>query len=116
MRHKKTLLLNSGKLETGVFCYGQKAYSVETKLDCIEMKKAGKSNKVIMDTLSIKNAIQAKTWWQWYQNDELYRFHQLVAKQYTYGKGMKQLSEVEQLHLQVELLKKYQSLIRESTK
>ena len=51
-----------GKLETGVFCYGQKAYSVETKLACIEMKKAGKSNKVIMDTLSIKNASQAKTW------------------------------------------------------
>ena len=57
-----TLLLNSGKLETGVFCYGQKAYLVETKLACIEMKKAGKSNKVIMDTLSIKNASQAKTW------------------------------------------------------
>ncbi|MBF1717217.1 hypothetical protein GMC85_04735 [Streptococcus parasanguinis] len=54
--------MNSGKLETGVFCYGQKAYSVETKLACIEMKKAGKSNKVIMDTLSIKNASQAKTW------------------------------------------------------
>ena len=30
----------------------KKAYSVETKLACIEMKKAGKSNKVIMDTLS----------------------------------------------------------------
>ena len=29
---------------------------------------------------------------------------------------MKQLSEVEQLRLQVELLKKYQSLVRESTK
>ncbi len=25
----------------------KKAYSVETKLGCIEMKKAGKSNKVI---------------------------------------------------------------------
>ena len=25
----------------------KKAYSVETKLACIEMKKAGKSNKVI---------------------------------------------------------------------
>ena len=112
MRHKKTLLLNSGKLETGVFCYGQKAYSVETKLACIEMKKAGKSNKVIMDTLSIKNA----TWQRWYQNDELYRFQQPVGKQYTYGNGMKQLSEVEQLRLQVELLKKYQNLIRESTK
>ncbi|SSC64091.1 Protein of unknown function [Streptococcus thermophilus] len=29
---------------------------------------------------------------------------------------MKQLSEVEQLRLQVDLLKKYQSLVRESTK
>lgn len=49
----------------------KKAYSVETKLACIEMKKAGKSNKVIMDTLGIKNVSQVKTWWQWYQNDEL---------------------------------------------
>ena len=59
----------------------KKAYSVETKLACIEMKKAGKSNKVIMDTLSIKNASQAKNWLRWYQNDELYRFHQSVGKQ-----------------------------------
>ena len=36
MRHKKTLLLNSGKLDTGVFCYGQKAYSVVTNLASIE--------------------------------------------------------------------------------
>ena len=94
----------------------KKAYSVETKLACIEMKKAGKSNKVIMDTLGIKNASQVKTWWRWYQKGELYRFHQPVGKQYTYGKGMKQLSKVEQLRLQVELLKEYQSLVRKSTK
>ena len=94
----------------------KKAYSVETKLACIEMKKAGKSNTVSMDTLGIKNVSQVKTWGQWYQNDEWSRFHQPVGKQYTYGKGMKQLSEVEQLRLQVELLKKYQSLVRESTK
>ena len=86
----------------------QKAYSLETKLACIEMKKTGQSNKVIMDTLGIKNVSQVKTWWQWYYNDELFRSHQPVGKQYTYGKGMKQLSEVEQLRLQVELLKKYQ--------
>lgn len=85
----------------------KKAYSVETKLACIEMKKAGKSNKVIMETLDIKNVNQVKTWWRWYRNDELHRFHQPVGKQYTYGKGMEQLSEVEQLRLQVELLKKY---------
>ena len=85
----------------------KKAYSVETKLACIEMKKAGKSNKVIMDTLGIKNVSQVKTWWRWYRNDELHRFHQPVGKQYTYGKGMEPLSEVEQLRLQAELLKKY---------
>ncbi len=94
----------------------KKAYSVETKLACIEMKKAGKSNKVIMETLGIKNVSQVKTWWRWYRNDELHRFHQPVGKQYTYGKGMAQLSEVEQLRLQVELLKKYRSLVRSSTK
>ena len=95
---------------------GKKAYSVETKLACIEMKKPGKSNKVIMETLSIKNVSQVKTWWRWYRNDELHRFHQPVGKQYTYGKGMEQLSEAEQLRLQVELLKKYRSLVRSSTK
>ena len=94
----------------------KKAYSVETKLACIEMKKAGKSNKVIMETLGIKNVSQVKTWRRWYRNDELHRFHQPVGKQYTYGKGMEQLSEVEQLRLQVELLKKYRSLVRSSTK
>ena len=94
----------------------KKAYSVETKLACIEMKKAGKSNKVIMETLSIKNVSQVKTWWRWYRNGELHRFHQPVGEQYTYGKGMEQLSEVEQLRLQVELLKKYRSLVRSSTK
>ena len=53
----------------------KKVYSVEIKLACIEMKKAGKCNKVIMETLGIKNVSQVKTWLRWYQNDELYRFH-----------------------------------------
>ncbi|EHG14767.1 hypothetical protein HMPREF9682_00172 [Streptococcus intermedius F0395] len=56
----------------------KKAYSVETKLACIEMKKAGKSNKVIT------------------------------------VKVLEELSEVEQLRLQVQLLKKYRSLVRQS--
>ncbi|SEP72230.1 hypothetical protein SAMN05216416_0731 [Streptococcus equinus] len=94
----------------------KKAYSLETKLACIEMKKAGKSNTVIKETLGIKNESQIYTWMKWHENDELYRLHQPVGKQYTYGKGMEQLSEVEQLKLQVELLKKYRSLIRKSTK
>lgn len=94
----------------------KKAYSVETKLACIEMKRAGKSNKVIKETLGIKNKSQIYTWLKWYEKEEFHRFYQPVGKQYTYGKGMKQLSEVEQLRLQVDLLKKYRSLIRKSTK
>ena len=58
----------------------KKAYSVETKLACIEMKKAGNSNKVIT------------------------------------VKVLEELSEVEQLRLQVQLLKKYRNLVRQSTK
>ncbi|MGT2959461.1 hypothetical protein [Streptococcus caballi] len=33
----------------------KKAYLVETKLASIEMKKTGKPNKVIVETLDIKN-------------------------------------------------------------
>ncbi|VGR10301.1 helix-turn-helix domain-containing protein [Streptococcus pyogenes] len=94
----------------------KKAYSWETKLACIEMKKAGKSNRVIMETLGIKNNSQIYTWMKWYENEELYRFHQCIGKQYTYGKGLEHLSEVEQLQLQVDLLKKYRGLIRKSIK
>ena len=53
----------------------KKVYSVEIKLTHIEMKKAGKSNKVIMEALGIKNVSQVKTWWCWYRNDELHCFH-----------------------------------------
>ena len=35
----------------------KKAYSVETKLACIEMKKVGKSNKVIMDAPSVSKML-----------------------------------------------------------
>lgn len=94
----------------------KKAYSWETKLACIDMKKAGKSNRVIIETLGIKNNSQIYTWMKWYENEELYRFHQGVGKQYTYGKGLEHLSEVEQLQLQVDLLKKYRGLIRKSIK
>ena len=89
----------------------KKAYSLETKLACIDMKKAGKSNKVIMETLGIKNDSQIDTWTKWYENEELHRFHQPVGKQYTDGKGIEQLSEVAQLRLQVEGLKKYRRLL-----
>lgn len=74
----------------------KKACSLEIKSACIEMKKAGKSNKIIMETLGIKNDRQIYVWMRWYENEELLHFHQPVGKQYAYGKGLEQLSGVEQ--------------------
>ena len=91
----------------------KKTYSVETKLACIEMKKAGKSNKVIKRRWELNDS-QIYTWMRWHKNEELHRFHPPVGKQDSYGKGLEELSEVEQLRLQVQLLKKYRSLVRQS--
>ncbi|VEI34528.1 Uncharacterised protein [Listeria grayi] len=95
------------------------AYSLETKRKAMEMKAAGKTNQEIMLELNIKNRSQVKTWWRWYQNGEIYRFHGQVGKQYTYGKGLEHLSEVERLKLQLKqkeaeiaVLKKYKELER----
>lgn len=61
------------------------------------MKKASNSNQVIMATLGIKNGSRVKTLLRCFQNDGLYGFHQPVGKQYTYGKAMAELPELEQL-------------------
>ena len=68
-----------------------------------------------MDTLSIKNASQAKTWLHGIRMMNCTFSTNPWGKQYTYGNRMKQLSEVEQLRLQVELLKKVSGLVRKST-
>ena len=92
------------------------SYSVETKYKTVEMK-AGFSTKEIMEELNIRNRTQVETWWRWYRNGESYRFSQHVGKQYTYGKGLEELSEVEQLKLEnkrkdieLDILKKYKAL------
>ena len=51
---------------------------------------------------------------------ESYRFSQQVGKQYTYGKGLEELSEVEQLKLEkkryrIGYFKKYKALERKCT-
>lgn len=95
------------------------SYSLETKYKTIEMKKAGYTIKEIMETLNIRNRTQVKTWWRWYRNGETYRFSQQVGKQYAYGKGPEELSEVEELKLEnnrkdieIDILKKYKELER----
>ena len=42
---------------------------------------------------------------KWYRTDQTYRFQQPVGKQYSYGKGPKELSELEQLRLENKHLK-----------
>ncbi|KLA27726.1 transposase-like protein [Bacillus sp. RC251] len=80
-------------------------YPEETKWKVIEMKKDGYSNRTIMEKLGIKNVSQIKTWMKWYRTDQTYRFQQPVGKQYSYGKGPKELSELEQLRLENKHLK-----------
>ncbi|MCG1086332.1 IS3 family transposase [Staphylococcus epidermidis] len=96
------------------------SYSVETKYKAVEMKAAGFSTKEIMKELNIKNRTQVKTWWRWYRNGESYRFSQHVGKQYTYGKGLEELSEVERLKLEnkrkdieLDIFKKVQGIGKE---
>lgn len=95
------------------------AYSAETKWKCIEMKQAGCSTSKIMETLNIRNESQVHTWWRWYRQGQTHRFHQGVGKQYTYGKGLEELSELNQLKIELkrkeaelDVLKKYKELER----
>lgn len=75
-------------------------YSEEIKWKCIELKEKGWQNKDIMDELNIRNDTQIRTWMRWYKNGETYRFSQSVGKQYSYSKGVTELSEIEQLKLE----------------
>ena len=102
-----------------LFVMNRIPYSAETKWKCIEMKKTGYTNKEIQGALNIKNISQVKTWWRWYRKGESHRFDQQVGKQYSYGKGQEELSEVEQLKLEncrqateLEILKKYKEMER----
>lgn len=95
------------------------SYSEAIKWKCIELKEKGWQNKDIMDELNIRNDTQIRTWMRWYKNGETYRFSQSVGKQYSYGKGVAELSEIEQLKLEnkrqsaeLEILKKYKALER----
>lgn len=95
------------------------SYPKETKLKAVEMKLQGIPTKVIMEELNIRNDTQVETWVRWYKNGEMNRFVQPVGKQYTYGKGPENYSEIELLKhenkflkQQLEVLKKYAELER----
>ena len=94
-------------------------HSYETKMKVIEMKLSGYTIRQIQKETGIKNITQINTWWRWYRNGEIHRFHQPVGKQYSFGKGPEGATPEETLHLhnkslkqQVELLKKYIAMER----
>lgn len=94
-------------------------YSEAIKWQAIQMKQEGYSNKSIMDTLSIKNKTQIKTWMRWYREGQTHRFNQPVGKQYTYNKGISEYSELallklenKQLKARIEILAKFHLMQR----
>lgn len=76
-------------------------YPEEVKWQVVKMKVEGVTNRKIMETLGIKNVKQIKTWMKWYREGQTYRFAQPVGKQYTYGKGPEDLSEIQKKDLQI---------------
>ncbi len=95
-------------------------YTEEVKREVIEMKLSKKyTNKQLMDKFGIRNESQIKTWMRWYRQGEEHRLSQPIGKQYSFGKGPEELSEIEQLkrkvkHLEIknDILKKYQEIER----
>lgn len=72
-----------------------------------------------MNTLGIRNKTQVEKWGRWYKNGETHRFVQPVGKQYSYGKGLVELDELQlleignkQIEIQLEILKKYKEIER----
>lgn len=74
-------------------------YPAEIKWEAIKMMEAGHSSREISETLGIKNSSQVRIWIRWYRSGETHRFDQPVGKQYSYSKGVEELSEVEVLKL-----------------
>ena len=94
-------------------------YSPEIKWIAIDMKLNGSTTKEVMNKLGIKNKSQIMTWLRWYKNGETHRFNQSVGKQYTYGKGVLEESEIERLRMEnkqlkarIDIMGKYQEIER----
>ena len=73
----------------------------------------------ISDKLHVKNKSQIMIWLRWYKNGETHRFNQTVGKQYTYGKGVLEESEIERLRMEnkqlkarIDIMGKYQEIER----
>lgn len=98
----------------------QNFYPEEIKKEVIRLKLTGDyTNRELMNRFGIKNKTQIKTWMRWYRNGEERRLGQPTGKQYKYGHGYEELSELEKLKKKVayyemkeEILGKYQEIER----
>jgi transposase len=98
----------------------KRIYPEEIKREVVRLKLLGElTNKEIMEKFGIKNITQIKTWVRWFKNGEEHRLTQPIGKQYTFGKGPEDGSELSRLRKQVlyyemkeELLGKYQEIER----
>ena len=89
-------------------------YPPEIKWEAIKLRRNGASVREVMRELGIKNKSQVEIWWKWYQKGGTHRFSQPVGKQYSYGKGIHELPEIELLHLKVKQLEMHNELLGKS--
>lgn len=106
MLYSKTILH-----ERCIFMANKVHYPPEVKWKAVNMKLAGHSACEIMKVLGIKNESQIWTWIRWYRNSETHRFHQPVGKQYSYSKGIEELSQIERLTLRIKQLEMHNELL-----
>lgn len=103
---------------------GKNVYSSEVKWAVIKDKMGGElTNKEIMEKYGIKNKTQIQTWMRWYRGNQVHRLTQPIGKQYSYGHGPewkteeeKKNSQMAQLKMENEILKKYLELREELKK
>ncbi|MDX8343172.1 IS3 family transposase [Rossellomorea sp. YZS02] len=78
------------------------SYPEEVKKEVVRLKLEGNhSNQELMEMFGIKNRSQIKTWVIWFKNGETHRFAQPLGKQYSYGKGPDDESELAELRKKV---------------
>jgi transposase len=106
MSYSKTILH-----ERCIFVRKRVHYPTEVKWKAVNMKLDGHSQREIMKVLGISNDTQIETWMRWYRNGETHRFHQPLGKQYTYSKGIGELSEAEHLKLRIKQLEMHNELL-----
>ncbi|WP_336183978.1 IS3 family transposase [Bacillus sp. 205(2023)] len=88
------------------------SYPVEVKQKAVEMRLAGVPMKEIMEKLKIKNKTQIQTWVRWHKAGDTHRFEQPVGKQYTYGKGPENSSELEKLQAENRYLRQQNEVFK----